>query len=315
MVGAGLQKLARNYGMKVDSGVAYGSLMGFATTLSEGSGWKRIDVATKFPTTEQKGAFLNAVEAVEVAPTYRVQKLGLNARSISIIFHDTVGTMKRIEAFIDWFYPLLKTHGAESAAICSRCSAEVTEDSWYLVDGIAYCLHENCAEHIREELGNAAQQRKEEDTGSYVQGTVGAFLGAALGAVVWALVLLGGYVASLVGLLIGWLAEKGYNLLRGKQSKGKVVILILAIIFGVVLGTLAADGISLAQMIGNGELPGFTYGDIPGMILSVLIADADYRGGVLANMGMGLLFAALGVFALLRKAGKEVSNATIKKLK
>lgn len=315
MIGAGLQKLARNYGMQVDSGVAYGSLLGFATTLSEGAGWKRIDIATKFPTTEQKGAFLNAVETVDIARTYRVQNLGLNARSISVIFQDNMGTMKRIEAFVDWFYPLLKNHGAESAAICSRCGAEVTEDGWYLVGGVAYRLHDNCAEHIREELGNAAQQRKEEDNGSYVQGAVGAFLGAALGGIVWALVLLGGYVASLVGLLIGWLANKGYDLLHGKKTKGKVVILILAIIFGVVLGTMAADGIYLAQAIGKGEITDVVYGDIPAIVLGTLIENGEYRNGVLANMGMGLLFAALGVFALLRKAGQEVSFTTIKKLK
>jgi len=315
MVGAGLQKLARNYGMRVDSGVAYGSLRGFATTMCEGSGWKRLIIATKFPTQEQKGAFLNALETVDVSRTYRVQDLGISPRYINVVFQDTVGTMKKIEAFIDWLYPLLETHGAYKSGICSHCDTEVVGDDWYLVEGVAYRFHENCAGHIREELGNAAQQRKEEDNGSYLQGAVGAFLGAALGGVVWALVLLAGYVASIVGLLIGWLAEKGYTLLHGKQNKGKIVILILAIIFGVVLGTVGADFIDLAQVIGEGEWEGFVIGDIPGVILANLIENSEYQRGVLINVGTGLLFAALGVFALLRKAGQEVSDATIKKLK
>lgn len=315
MVGAGLQKLARSHGMRIDSGVAYGSLQGFATTFSEGSGYKRIDIATKFPTPEKKGAFLNAVEQAEVARTYRLQKLGLSARSISIVFQDTIGTMKRIEEFIDWFYPLLEAHDAERACVCAHCGSEAAENSWYLIDGVAYRLHENCARHVQEELLSTEQQRKDADDGSYVQGLIGALVGAALGAVVWALVLLAGYVASIVGLLIGWLAEKGYNLLRGKQGKGKVAILILTVIVGVLLGTLAADAMTLVQMMGNGELPGFAYGDIPGMILSLFMADAEYRNATLANVGMGLLFAALGVFALLRKAGQEVSGVKFKKLK
>ena len=60
MVGKGLQKLARNNGMMVASGVAYGNLRGFATTFTEGAGYKRMDIATSFPTPENKGAFLNA---------------------------------------------------------------------------------------------------------------------------------------------------------------------------------------------------------------------------------------------------------------
>ncbi len=315
MVGAGLQKLARENGMTVDSGVAYGSLRGFATTFSEGSGWKRIDIATKFPTPERKGAFLNAVEDAEIARVYRLKDVGIASRSISIVFHDTIGTMKRIQAFIDWFYPLLDAHDAQKAAACSHCGGDATGSGWYLIGGVAYHLHDSCAQHVQEELRSTEQKRRDGDDGSYVQGMIGALGGAALGAVVWALLLLVGYVASLVGLLIGWLAEKGYNLLHGKQGKGKVAILILAIIAGVLLGTLAADAVSLAQMIGNGELPGFAYGDIPGMILGVFVADAEYRNATLGNMGMGLLFAALGVFALLKKAGQEVSGVRFKKLK
>ena len=41
LIGSGLKKLAKEYGMTV-SGVAYGSLGGFAATLSEGAGFKRI---------------------------------------------------------------------------------------------------------------------------------------------------------------------------------------------------------------------------------------------------------------------------------
>lgn len=48
MIGSGLKKYALEHGMKVSNGVAYGSLRGFAATLSEGSGYKQIMVTTKF---------------------------------------------------------------------------------------------------------------------------------------------------------------------------------------------------------------------------------------------------------------------------
>ena len=124
-------------------------------------------------------------------------------------------------------------------------------------------------------------------------------------------VLLAGYVASIVGLLIGWLSEKGYNLLKGKQGKGKVVILIIAIVFGVVLGVFAADAISVAQVISETEGAVVTYADIPAFLLALLMTDGEYRSATLSNILLGLLFAGLGVFALLRKAGKEVADTKV----
>ncbi len=314
MIGSGLKKLAKQHNMLVSSGVAYGSLMGFATTLCEGSGWKRLDIATRFADMEQQKAFEAALYAVDTKRQYRVQSLMINNRNINVVFQDTIGTMKKIEAFIAWFYPLLEQHGAQKAEICTECAAQIISGSWYMIDGIAYHMHDACAEHVMQELNAEAQQRKDEDTGSYIGGFIGALIGALLGSVVWALVLSAGYVASLVGLVIGWLAEKGYTLLKGKQGKGKVVILIIAIIVGVLLGTLLPSVVDLVQRIGAGELPGITYGDIPGVILMVMREDAEYMRAMLSNAGIGLLFAALGVFALLRKTKQEVTDMTIKKL-
>jgi hypothetical protein len=75
----------------------------------------------------------------------------------------------------------------------------------------------------------------------------------------------------------------------------------------ILLYTFAADAITLVQMINNQELD-IAYGDIPAMILLVFSNDAQYRSGTLSNILIGLLFAGLGVFALLRKTGKEVAD-------
>jgi len=314
MVGSALKKLAKQNGMKIDRGVAYGSIKGYAATLSEGAGWKQIVFSTAIADSVKKTEFMDAVGAVDVTKQYRVQKLGITARAIQVTFLDNPGTMKKIGAFLDWFIPLLDEYGAAKANICSECGFEVTDGKWIMVNGIAYYLHGSCAEHVKQEIEATNTQQKETATGSYATGAVGAFLGATLGAAVWALVLLLGYVASIVGFVIGWLAEKGYGLLKGKNGKAKIFILILAVIFGVVAGTIAADAVSLAQMIGNGELPGWTMADIPEMLL-ILLEDAEYVAATAKNILMGLLFAALGVFALLRQTGKEVSGIAYAELK
>lgn len=314
MVGSGLKKLAKEKGMQVASGVAYGMLDGYAATMSEGAGYKQILFSTTFSGERQRGELVEFTGRMNLARRYRVQSLRVEPRSIHVVFRDDPGTMKKIREFLEWFMPLLPIHGATPGNICPECGGEITDGCWILVEGMARYCHEACAGHISRQIDNENARAAEEATGSYGLGLVGSLLGAALGAVAWAVVLNLGYVASIVGLLIGWLAEKGYNLLHGKQGKAKVAILIAAILFGVLFGTLLADGITLTGMILGGELPGFTLMDIPGLITMLLAQDAEYRGAMLSNILTGLLFAGLGVFALLRKAGKDVADVKYARL-
>lgn len=311
MIGSGLKKLAQENGMKVAKGVGYGSLRGYAATLSEGSGYKQLVVTTKFADQEKLQQLQDAVNQCNVTREFRVQNMSFAPNGISVVFTDSPGTVKKIEAFIDWFFPLLEGSSATKADICTECGCQVTGGVWKLIDGVAFYMHSSCAEKAQRDLCAQESARREADNGSYIKGFLGALIGSVLGAALWAVVMYFGYVASLVGFVIGWLAEKGYNLLHGKQGKGKIVILILVIIFGVVLGTLAAECISCAEMIGSGELADLTYGDIPVLILALLTVEAEYRNAVGLNILLGLLFAGLGVFTLLRKTGKAVTETKV----
>ena len=68
-------------------------------------------------------------------------------------------------------------------------------------------------------------------------------------------------------------------------------------------------------MINAGELEEVVYGDIPFLILFVLVEDPEYLTYVLGNIGMGLLFAGLGVWSQLRRVKAEVSDTKIIDLK
>ena len=119
-----------------------------------------------------------------------------------------------------------------------------------------------------------------------------------------------GYFAAVIGLLIGWLAEKGYTLFHGRRGKAKVAILILAVIFGVVLGTFVSQAIDVAKMIGSGEIYA-EYGQIPALIFQVFGSSSQYRVEILANIGIGLLFAGLGTFTMLKNTHTEVSGRKV----
>ena len=309
MIGSGLKKLAKKHDMKVEKGIAYGSLMGYATTLSEGLGYKRIDISTSFEKPEGMGGLIAAVNEVNVNKEYRVIQLLIQKNTISVLFQDTIGTMKKVEAFIDWFYPMLAQYGASGVEVCSQCG-QAGAGGWYLFEGIVRRMHESCAEKEQCRLDAERENR----TGSYVTGAVGAVLGALLGSVLWALVLAGGYMVSFVGLAIAWLAEKGYTLLKGKQGRGKLVILVVAVIIGVLVGTIAPEVVTLVDMINQGELFDLTYADIPEYLYMILMTSPDYTRALITNAVVGLLLAALGVLAFMRRAGQSANPQKLKKL-
>ena len=315
MIGSGLKKLARDHGMSVDKGVAYGSLGGYCATMSEGAGYKQITFATTIADPVKQTQLQTTLNGINLEKEYRVTGLNIAPKSIQVVFHDNPGTMKKIEAFLAFFLPLLTEAEATTANTCPECGFEISGGCWKLIGGVAYYMHQTCADKVCREIAAGDEDRRETAGGNYFTGFLGALLGSVVGAVLWAVVLYFGYVASLVGLAIGWLAEKGYNLLKGKQGKGKIVILIIAIIIGVLLGNFGADVIALVEMVNAGELPGMTYGDIPALILLVLMEDSGYMTATLSNIGMGLLFAALGVWSLLRRANAEVADTKIADLK
>ena len=314
MIGSGLKKLAKEYGMKVGSGVAYGSLQGYPVTLSEGAGYKAIAISTKITDLAVKQAVMDEIGQTNLTREYRVQALNFFPNVIAINFLDNPGTMKKIRAFIDWFFPILARHGVPGDKVCSHCGCDLTVGKWVLIEGVAHYMHDSCGQQVMQQISDENVREREEQGGSYFTGFLGALGGSLIGAVLWAVVLTMGYVASIIGLVIGFLAEKGYNLLKGKQGKGKVAILIVVVILGVLVGTMAVDVITLVGMINDGQLPGFTTAEVPGLIYAMFVADAQYRTATLTNIGMGLFFAALGVFGLIHKAGKEVSGTKCKYL-
>ena len=314
MIASTYKKFAADYGMMTDKGVAYGSLGGFAATLSEGSGWKQMVFTTTIADPAKALELQTKLNGLDLRKEYRVTDLKIAPKTIQVVFHDNPGTMKKIRAFVAFFLPLLEEAGATKCGICAECGMEAVGGCWKLIGGVAYHMHSACAEKVTRDIMESEQYEKENRTGNYITGFIGALLGSAIGAVLWAVVLHFGWLASILGFVIGFLAERGYNLLWGKQGRGKTVILIIAVLFGVVLGSLGSDVISLVQMISSGELMDYAYEDIP-MLMLVVLEDPEYLMFVLKNIGMGLLFAALGVWSQMRRVKAEVSGVMVADLK
>lgn len=312
MIGSVYRKFAQEMGMKVGQGIAYGSLRGYSATLCEGSGWKQMTVNTRIPGGGE--ALLGQLELDHNRKTFSIREVRRGDGAVAIVFIDTIGTMKKIRAFADWFFPMLDEAGAEKYEVCDLCGAALgAEGVWKKVDDAAYHVHPACGTRLEGEIRQSEQLRQESDSGSYLTGLIGALLGALLGAVAWAAVYEFGYVASIVGLLIAYLAVKGYDLLRGKQGKGMTALIFLAVIFGVVAGNALAYSWELWLLIQSGDIP-IAVSQIPAF-LAAMLQDPEFRAAVLKDLSMGLFFALLGAYGILSRAAKSVGNAKITELK
>lgn len=314
MIGSGLTKYATENGLKVAKGVAYGNFRGFAATLSEGAGYKQAVFTTKFINADDANALQAELNGVDISRLYRVQRLNIAPNGILIAFMDNPGTMKKIAEFMDWFVPVLSKYTATGWDVCAQCGEQIETGRWILIDGIAQYLHEPCADKVVAEIGEAQMEEKQQITGSYSTGAIGALVGALVGAVVWAAVLCMGYVAALVGLLIGWLSGKGYDLMNGKKDKAKVLIIAFAVIVGVVLGTVGGYAVSLWTETNN-YLAEFGVEALPASdilpIFVEMMADSEFVGYIVKDILIGLLFAALGVFPMLKQTNDEVTGTKV----
>jgi len=153
----------------------------------------------------------------------------------------------------------------------------------------------------------------EEKKDNLLLSIVGALVGALLGALAWAIVGALGYIASIIGFLIAFLAAKGYDLLRGPQGAVKLIVLILCVILAVAVGNAGAylwavhNGYTeaVAELSAVERQLVMSEAEYFSNVLPELVNDPEIQQDFIKDMGVGLLFAVLGCFGLLKNAGKK----------
>jgi hypothetical protein len=125
------------------------------------------------------------------------------------------------------FAEFLKSNDFSPA--CAGCGMQSEADGFYIVNGGATYLCENCGARL------AASKNDEialSSKGNTAMGILGAFLGGAVGMIPWLILSLLGYVAAAGGLAMAFAAFYGYKLFHGKMNKK---ILIIVLVIGVVI--------------------------------------------------------------------------------
>lgn len=107
---------------------------------------------------------------------------------------------------------------------------------------------------------------------------------------VWIIVGLFGYVAAMVAFLISFLGSYGYDLMKGKKNKIKLLIVSIVSIFVIILSTL------ILYIIVCGSFNGFVN----------FLATSDGLKEFLINLLLSLVFGALGITWSILQMKKDI---------
>lgn len=305
MVGSGIKKYAKENGLTVKNGVAYGVYRGYMITMQEGAGWKSVDFAV-WMDNDLNLAVQNQLRSMfdeQTKKDYRVMDLAGTNNCISVKFFDNPGTMAKVKDVIDLMVNRLSACQVPGAGYCAHCGQPIDGSAsaeTVMVKGAVHQMHSGCAASVERELGDAREELQSQ--GSVASGAIGAVLGGIVGVIPWAIASYLGVFVGWLGFLIGFAAKKGYELLKGKECKTKAFIIIVVTILCVILAEIAGYGVMFMTEF---EL---SFAESIELFFQVLEVEPEAMSEVVGNLALGLVFAGLGIFDVVRDVLSANSN-------
>ena len=303
MIGMLFQQVANQYGLKTSQGVAYGLIQEYPVTFLDGMGCHRIMITTRFATPSQKDNLMDIVNKQDLKNLYGLRALQIAKKVIHIKFRNSADIQDKVNAFVEWFFPLLEQNGASKANICPQCQ-EIMEDDeaqWVLRDGaVAFRMHKKCADELKEAI---APGSKKDPDGNLMKGIGGALLAVLAGSLLWGILQYFNFYAPFAGLIIGWLSVFLYHKLNGQKGPAQYPVAIICTVLGVFLGVFLAEVPALLQL-GAGW-------HVLGAFLENMRTNYGYMSGIWGNISMGLLLGALGLFFSFKSAARKNADYTV----
>ncbi|NLG24818.1 MAG: hypothetical protein GX558_05645, partial [Clostridiales bacterium] len=270
MYGSGLRKLAGELELTTGKGVVCGVAQGVGLSLWEGMGVKCMGVHLGLRDAEWPD-FGRMLEMP--AQKYRIQHFLLDEERgvLTITFHDTIGTMKRIRDFIRVELPKYRAAGFPGASVCAHCGQPLADGQAHIEirpdSNAPLPMHGECAaeaERLAAEraLTDATPRR-------VVLPVLGAVVGAVVGAIPWVVAYLFGFLTSIAGFLIAMGAAYGHRALGGRPGRARTIAVVLATLLMVPIalgvGEVGSLAVEVRAAIQDGSLAqawGYAEGEI-----------------------------------------------------
>jgi hypothetical protein len=304
MLNSKLKKFAQENDLTAAHGVAYGYFNDFLLTLSQDSG----DVTAVFSALIADEANIQplneCLNSRNFLGEYLIRKTQVSKTQITVTFQGSTGIVKQLQQALTAVTEKLREYGAKGKGYCPYCGQPTygTEDM-YLINGAAMQLHAGCLETV--EGGFAENAEAAKTNGSVLTGAVGAALGAIVGAIPWAVVSFFGWFVGYLGLLISFVSCKGYEMLHGKETKIKGIIVLVVSLLAVVLAEYVAMLASLMK-----EFPGTPLSTCFVALNEAIRYDPEMQAIVIKDLVMGWLFAVLGMYSTIKQIFTNVKQTS-----
>jgi hypothetical protein len=242
---------------------------------------------------------------VKTRPQYLADLIALDGTSARFSFHKTIAKeetfVERISGFLTATDAFLSSQGVGDG--CYFCGAPGAHGAALYTGTTTIEICEDCFQQLQE----AVRQREAEGVteGSYGTGLAGAALGGLIGIIPWVLVDRLGYVSALCGLFTAWISSRLYRSFKGKAGPAMPWIIGVCVALSVLASTSVSVFVSL--------LVDESFEPIDSLLTMFIVPFIPETAGIYwGAVGLGLLFAALGSWGILRKLNFEGTGANLK---
>lgn len=304
MVSSTLKKYAKELGLDIEKGIAYGVHKGYMMTMKEGAGWKAVSFAVKFENDNSKASVQAMLLDSSFQKQYRISRCEITDSLISVFFANTIGTIKKVREAVDIIAEKMISSEVKGVSFCNACGLSFDGSSGedVLLSGNAFRMHSGCIDKIASERAEIAETAKKQ--GNIITGIIGAVLGGIIGAIPWAVAYYAGWFVAWLGLLIGLAAKKGYEIFKGKETKVKGVVIIIVVLLTVIF----AEYVSVLCYCANEWSEyGVSFMDSIKLLNITLVQSSESLLRFIFDIVIGWVFAGLGIYSTIFGIFRETS--------
>ncbi len=304
MLSSKLKKFAQENGLTIAHGVAYGYFNGYLLTLRQDSG----DITAAFSMFIAEEANVGILDQFfnnkNFLGEHLIRGLNVGDSKMTVVFQGSAGIVKQLSETLTAITEKLREYGVPGEGYCPDCGQATNgTEEMYLINGVAMQLHPGCFETLKAGFDENAEAAK--TNGSVATGAVGAIIGAIVGAIPWAIASFLGWFVGYLGFLISLASCKGYELLHGKETKLKGIIVLVVSLIAVVLAEYVAMLASLMK-----EFPGTPLSTCFIALNEAIRYDPDMQAIVIKDLLMGWLFAVLGMASVIKQIFTNVKQTS-----
>jgi len=284
-----LENFSKNKGWTLNKSIVSGEERGYLFTIIQRGRLKTFIVPLTHITDADQDRVINFLN--ELKTEYKLREFGFSNSVLFIYVKEAFSLMteSEINSLLSTLTNFFITNNIGTQRYCVFCGL-VDPDDQCTINKIQFHTHSYCYRH---HLRSKTKQIKDFSGRNYFLGTIGALLGGLVGTIPWFIVSYLGIFTSFLGYLIGIASLKGYKMLGGKFGFKTRWIILICVLFSVVFAELMSYLILLG-------LEGYALSlyNLIGMIFYNLFR-------FLLNIGLGILFAFLGIYRLFKDLGQD----------